>query len=621
MKFENLIEQTLQLTKSRSAIIKTRKTEYKTKRTTTLMKEMKSIMKKNVSEHFINLLKTMKFRIKKSISNVDVKLDDLTKVMRKMTINVDNLINCVFFSNDRDNSKSSQNYQSYMTSRYSSSNQSLMLDSRSFSMFFQNMFFQNVLFSNMLFASLNNEISRSSSIKCIYCYDKNHLYKRKCVKFNENFKAEKIHLQKKRIHFDFYNFEIFHVRMIFYKSQRQCVENAEKLIYSNRVVAASIEVHTIRLKKNAKIKFFIDEKKKEIVFVNHEFYASVDVILIAARSKFKVFKKFVKHHEFIKRILKRKVEKEKKLLISKILRSKKWKKITVKKKNDVRNRVMKEVFQKNVHEKKKKFEKKRKRSRFVFDKEKNKIAKVIKKMKEVQKVASLFARKRVSNKSRIIDIWKNEINEKKFLIKLKSAQIIFSLIEIIVFASLVQKIFFKILFDEDVIKFHVNLIKSRSITQKREKQWYVCEFFKTKIIIEEIVKIIELMNSEAKINVMIKKLMNKTKIIMRFEFRFRLIFHIDHDMNFDEICDDVELNIERLKTRHYIFVITHANHQFILDQFFLTDLSANYDYRFDEVYVVFINFDLNRFVFLKFSIVMISQIESRKTCFLMTTIL
>jgi hypothetical protein len=246
---------------------------------------------------------------------------------------------------------------------------------------------------------------------------------------------------------------------------------------------------------------------------------------------------------------------------------------------------------------------------------------VIKKMKEVQKVASLFARKRVSNKSRIIDIWKNEINEKKFLIKLKSAQIIFSLIEIIVFASLVQKIFFKILFDEDVIKFHVNLIKSRSITQKREKQWYVCEFFKTKIIIEEIVKIIELMNSEAKINVMIKKLMNKTKIIMRFEFRFRLIFHIDHDMNFDEICDDVELNIERLKTRHYIFVITHANHQFILDQFFLTDLSANYDYRFDEVYVVFINFDLNRFVFLKFSIVMISQIESRKTCFLMTTIL
>jgi hypothetical protein len=70
-------------------------------------------------------------------------------------------------------------------------------------------------------------------------------------------------------------------------------------------------------------------------------------------------------------------------------------------------------------------------------------------------------------------------------------------------------------------------------------------------------------------------------------------------MNFDEICDDVELNIERLKTRHHIFVIAHANHQLVLDQFFLTNLSANYDYRFDEVYVVFISFDLNRFVIFK----------------------
>jgi coenzyme F420-reducing hydrogenase delta subunit len=75
----------------------------------------------------------------------------------------------------------------------------------------------------------------------------------------------------------------------------------------------------------------------------------------------------------------------------------------MKKENDVRNRIMKEIFQKNV-QKKKKLEKKRKRSQFVFDKEKDKITKVIKKMKEVQEIASLSARKRISNKSRIIDI-------------------------------------------------------------------------------------------------------------------------------------------------------------------------------------------------------------------------
>jgi hypothetical protein len=70
-------------------------------------------------------------------------------------------------------------------------------------------------------------------------------------------------------------------------------------------------------------------------------------------------------------------------------------------------------------------------------------------------------------------------------------------------------------------------------------------------------------------------------------------------MNFDEICDDVELNIEELKTRHHLFVIFHADHQLVLNQSFLIDLNANYDYRFDEVYVVFINLDFNRFVIFK----------------------
>ncbi len=271
----------------------------------------------------------------------------------------------------------------------------------------------------------------------------------------------------------------------------------------------------------------------------------------------------------------------------------------MKKENDVRNRVMTEASQENIQKAKKNSEKVKERSRFVFDKKKVKVIKKIKKIKEVEKIAFLQTRKRISNKSRIINIWKNEMNEKKFLIKLKNAQIIFSLIEVIVFASLAQKIFFKILFDEDVIKFHVNSIRFRSTTQKRKKQWYVCEFSKAKVIIEDVVRIIELMNSKTEINVMIKRLMNKTKIIMRLESRLRLIFHTEHDMNFDEICDDVELNIEELKTRHHIFVIVHADHQLVLDQLFLIDLSANYDYRFDEVYVVFINFDLNRFVIFK----------------------
>jgi ribosome-binding protein aMBF1 (putative translation factor) len=73
-------------------------------------------------------------------------------------------------------------------------------------------------------------------------------------------------------------------------------------------------------------------------------------------------------------------------------------------KNDVQNRVMKDISQKNIQKADKDSKKMKKRSRFVFDKEKIKIIKKIKKIKKIEKIASLSTRKRISSKSRIIDI-------------------------------------------------------------------------------------------------------------------------------------------------------------------------------------------------------------------------
>jgi hypothetical protein len=65
-------------------------------------------------------------------------------------------------------------------------------------------------------------------------------------------------------------------------------ENVEKLTYSNRVVATATKIHIMRLKKNADLEFFIDEKKKTML-MNHEFYVNVNVIFATIRSKFKMF--------------------------------------------------------------------------------------------------------------------------------------------------------------------------------------------------------------------------------------------------------------------------------------------------------------------------------------------
>jgi hypothetical protein len=45
---------------------------------------------------------------------------------------------------------------------------------------------------------------------------------------------------------------------------------------------------------------------------------------------------------------------------------------------------------------------------------------------------------------------------------------------------------------------------------------------------------------------MTKQLINKINIIIYLSFRLRLIFYIEHDMNFDHVCDDVKLNIKKI---------------------------------------------------------------------------
>jgi hypothetical protein len=65
---------------------------------------------------------------------------------------------------------------------------------------------------------------------------------------------------------------------------------------------------------------------------------------------------------------------------------------------------MTKISQKDIQKAEKNSKEVKERSRFIFDKKKVEIIKKIKKIKKIQNIASLSARKRISNKSRIIDI-------------------------------------------------------------------------------------------------------------------------------------------------------------------------------------------------------------------------
>jgi hypothetical protein len=110
--------------------------------------------------------------------------------------------------------------------------------------------------------------------------------------------------------------------MTFYKNQQQCVEKAEKLTYSSRVVVVFAKIHIVRLENNVVFELFTNEEKKDVVLIDHESHVSVEIILVVVRFESKVFNSF-KKQELIRKILKKRIKKEKKFSTLNMLRSEK----------------------------------------------------------------------------------------------------------------------------------------------------------------------------------------------------------------------------------------------------------------------------------------------------------
>ena len=176
-------------------------------------------------------------------------------------------------------------------------------------------------------------------------------------------------------------------------------------------------------------------------------------------------------------------------------------------------------------------------------------------------------------------------------------QFTFILAKIISLFSIIQKYFFKSLFEKNVIKFRVNLKilqMRRDLNEQKMKRLYFCESLKVKILMKNLIKTTTFLNSKAEINVMTQRFMRTANLSMKVKSRLRLISHIEHEMNFVEMYKNVIINIEEFVIYHHIFVMTHANHQFVLRQFFLIDVNINYDYRFNEIYVIIFNSKITR---------------------------
>lgn len=107
---------------------------------------------------------------------------------------------------------------------------------------------------------------------------------------------------------------------------------------------------------------------------------------------------------------------------------------------------------------------------------------------------------------------------------------------------------------------------------------------KAKVHLEDSFKVIALLDTNVDINIMTRELMEDVNLAMRQGDKLELIPHTGHNQHFFCLCENIEIAIRGLKTRHPIFVIEVGDYDLVLSQLFLNSVKFSQEYKLDEVF-------------------------------------
>ena len=155
-------------------------------------------------------------------------------------------------------------------------------------MFYQNNQFINSKFNQCFF--LQKTYDQFSSNKCFYCYKNDHVFKRMCSKFNDDFFSNRIHIFDKIFFLKFLREKTFYVPMYANRNQCECVKNCEKF-NENCFFAAFVSAFFAFSAAIFQIMIFVVSKSvfKKTAFV----FENVNIIIIEIEivQKFFIYKK------------------------------------------------------------------------------------------------------------------------------------------------------------------------------------------------------------------------------------------------------------------------------------------------------------------------------------------
>lgn len=97
-------------------------------------------------------------------------------------------------------------------------------------------------------------------------------------------------------------------------------------------------------------------------------------------------------------------------------------------------------------------------------------------------------------------------------------------------------------------------------------------------------KITILLDTDAEINIMIRKLIKDVNLAIKQRPKLELVSHIGYSHPFFGLCKNMKVAIKRLKTRHPISVVEAGNYDLVLGQLFLNSVKFSQEYKPDKIF-------------------------------------
>ena len=382
--------------------------------------------------------------------------------------------------------------------------------------------------------------------RCSYCWAPDHYLKRHCQAFQDDLNSNRIHLgDNRKVCLGPYTPGARHVFMRQGKSGRESVADAEKLRYPSLPPA---NVQTLRIGDADPDPYSSDD---EVEYVSLD--EPIETGVLAARSN-QPKPPQGPSKEPVKRILRRRIEKENDYAAPKNVRFGEWEPV---RDTSVPAPISAPTRTPNPSQ-----------EAAMPDAEAGEPRKTVERKKH----------------PRVVNVLKESVGATTITKRILDLGVNLTVGELLASAPAVEKQLTKAITEDEAVQFRVNTLESSSVDARNSHSWYSMGSPKARVRLEDGSKVTALLDTGAEINVMTREVMEDAGLAMRRGPKLELVSHTGHSRPFLGLCEDVEVAIGGLKTRHPIFVVEHGDHDLVLGQPFLNSVKFSQEYKPDGIF-------------------------------------